>query len=97
MLPSWKIDTHDVSADHSFDYASKIASTDLLDGICQPGDVKPVAVIGFSLKFPQDATSTELFTSILMEGRCAVTDFPRDRIKIDVFYSTDANRKDTVC
>ncbi len=57
---------------------------------------QPLAVVGFSLKFPQDATSTESFWSMMMEGRCAVTDIPATRMEIDSFYSPDATRRDTV-
>ena len=57
---------------------------------------QPLAVVGFSLKFPHDATSTESFWSMLMERRSAMTEIPKDRMNLDSFYSPDASRRDTV-
>ena len=48
--------------------------------------IEPVAVIGFSLKFPQDATSSETFWEMMAEKRSAMTEFPADRLNIDAFY-----------
>lgn len=56
----------------------------------------PIAVIGFSLKFPQDATSPEGFWKILSEGRSAMTEVPSDHFNIDAFYSPDAGKNDCV-
>jgi Beta-ketoacyl synthase, N-terminal domain len=58
--------------------------------------IEPIAVVGFSLKFPQDATSPESFWKMLVEKRCATTQIPEDRLKLDSFYGTDKNRNDTV-
>lgn len=57
---------------------------------------QPLAVVGFSLKFPQDATSTESFWKMMMEGRCAMTEIPEDRMNLNSFFSADASRRDTV-
>lgn len=57
----------------------------------------PVAVVGFSLRFPQDATSTQSFWKILQEGRSVTTEVPSDRFNINGFYHPDASRNDTVC
>ena len=62
----------------------------------EPDVLEPVAVIGFSLKFPQDAISTESFWEMLMEGRCAVTDFPKDRMNREAFFHPDSGRPGTV-
>ena len=59
--------------------------------------VIPIAVVGLSLKFPQDATSSESFWNVLLEKRCASTEMPKDRFNIDAFYGKDKTRKDTVC
>lgn len=56
----------------------------------------PVAIIGISAKFPQDATSAEAFWQMLGEGRSAMTEVPGDRFNIDAFYHPDADRSDTV-
>ncbi|RYP11616.1 hypothetical protein DL765_007664 [Monosporascus sp. GIB2] len=43
-------------------------------------DTDPVAICGFSFKFPQDATSADGLWRMMLEKRCAMTDFPHDRI-----------------
>ena len=48
--------------------------------------IEPIAVVGYSLKFPQDATSPEEFWRMLVERRNAMTDFPADRLNISAFY-----------
>ncbi|KAF2468466.1 reducing type I polyketide synthase [Lindgomyces ingoldianus] len=58
--------------------------------------LEPLAVIGFSLKFPEEATSPEAFWQMLVEKRCAMTEIPKDRINIDAFYSPDKTRDDTI-
>ena len=50
--------------------------------------MEPIAIIGFSLRFPQDATSPQKFWKMLMEKRSAMTDVPADRFNIDAFYGT---------
>jgi hypothetical protein len=62
----------------------------------EDGRYQPLAIIGLSLRFPQDATSAEAFWKMLVEGRCAMTDYPKDRMNIDAFYHPDASRTDTV-
>ena len=56
----------------------------------------PIAIIGFSLKFPQDATSPDAFWKMLTEKRCAMTDLPIDRVHLNAFYNPDGTRRDTV-
>ena len=55
-----------------------------------------LAIVGLSLKFPQDAVSSESFWDMIMEGRCASTDFPPDRLNIDAYYNPDPNRLDSL-
>lgn len=58
---------------------------------------QPLAIVGFSLRLPQDAsTSAESFWSMLVEGRCASTPFPEDRLNVNGFYHPDGNRRDTL-
>jgi hypothetical protein len=47
----------------------------------------PIAIIGFSLRFPQDADSAEAFWEMLYNGQCAMTEVPADRFTIDSFYA----------
>lgn len=57
---------------------------------------QPLAIVGFSLKFPQEATSTESFWAMMMDGRSSMTEYPESRMRIDAFYRPDATRRDTV-
>lgn len=62
------------------------------------GDVvEPVAIVGFSLKFPQDATSPEAFWDMLAERRSAMTKVPEDRWSADGYYSADPGKPGIVC
>ncbi|KAI2936356.1 hypothetical protein CBS63078_867 [Aspergillus niger] len=53
-----------------------------LDGI----DSNDIAICGFSLKFPQDATTPEALWDMMLQRRCAMTEFPADRVNVDGFY-----------
>ncbi|KAI1761226.1 putative polyketide synthase [Hypoxylon sp. FL1150] len=54
----------------------------------------PIAVIGFSLKFPGDACSADQFWKMLMEKRSAMTNFPSDRINLAGHYHPRPSRLD---
>ena len=56
----------------------------------------PLAVVGFALKFPQEASSVEGFWKMLLEKRCAMTEWPEDRVNVDAFYHPDNSRRGTV-
>ncbi|GIJ99437.1 type I iterative polyketide synthase [Aspergillus viridinutans] len=56
----------------------------------------PLAVVGLSFKFPEDATSSDAFWQMLLEGRCVSTEFPADRMNIDAHYHPDRNRLDSI-
>lgn len=59
--------------------------------------LEPIAVIGFSFKYPQDAISPDAFWEIMRQGRCVSSDFPADRLNADAFYHPDYSRHDSVC
>ena len=59
--------------------------------------LEPIAVVGFSLKYPQVADSPASFWSMLVEKRCAMTEWPNDRINLDAFYHRDEERDEKVC
>lgn len=58
--------------------------------------IEPVAVVGMSFGFPQDATSSDAFWKILMEQRNTATEFPPERLNVDAMYHPDANRRGQV-
>lgn len=49
-------------------------------------DDDPIVICGFAIKFPQEATSPEALWKMMMERRCAMTDFPAERVNADGFY-----------
>ncbi|KAI1436832.1 putative polyketide synthase [Xylaria sp. CBS 124048] len=49
-------------------------------------DSDAVAICGFSLKFPQDATSPESFWDMMLSKHCATSEFPSSRINGDGFF-----------
>ncbi|RDL41699.1 uncharacterized protein BP5553_01678 [Venustampulla echinocandica] len=57
--------------------------------------LEPLAIVGFSLKFPQDATTAESFWSMLLEGRNVSTEFPSDRMNIDAHHDPIGDRQGT--
>lgn len=62
----------------------------------EPHNMDPIVVVGFSLRFPQEASTAEGFWEMLREGRSAMTEVPPDRFNINGFYHPDASRTDTV-
>ncbi|KAJ0124651.1 hypothetical protein J7T55_005991 [Diaporthe amygdali] len=53
-----------------------------------------VAIVGFSLKLPGEATSPEKFWDMLQAGRTAASEFPPDRINLEGHYHPDKSRLD---
>ncbi|KAI5928775.1 hypothetical protein F4810DRAFT_645308 [Camillea tinctor] len=58
--------------------------------------LEPIAVTGFSMLFPEDATSSEGLWDILLKGRNVMTEVPPDRFNINGFYHPDPTRPDTI-
>lgn len=56
-----------------------------------------IAVIGLGLKFPGDASTPEAFYDLLLEGRSALQETPKNRYNIDAFYHPDHERFGAVC
>lgn len=72
------------------------AQDNVFDGGEAPVEMNDVAVIGYSLRFPGDATSPQKFWEILKDGRSVMTEVPADRFNINGFYHPDGSRNDTV-
>lgn len=58
--------------------------------------LEPIAIIGLSLKFPQEATSPQTFWDMLVEGRSAMTEMPKDRFNLEAYYDPDSEKPGTV-
>ncbi|KAJ2985763.1 hypothetical protein NUW58_g5359 [Xylaria curta] len=56
--------------------------------------LEPLAIIGFSLKYPQDANTPQGFWDLMEERRCAMTEWPSDRINLNAFYHRDESQED---
>ena len=57
--------------------------------------LEPIAIIGFSFRFPKEATSGEAFWRMLVEKRSAMTEWPKERLNVDSFYHSGDGRKET--
>ncbi|KAI9148331.1 Highly reducing polyketide synthase azaB [Paramyrothecium foliicola] len=49
----------------------------------------PLAIIGMSFRFPQDAVDAASFWNMLLEKRCASTEVPAERFNINAHYHPD--------
>ncbi|KAJ4345482.1 uncharacterized protein N0V89_011614 [Didymosphaeria variabile] len=61
---------------------------DIVDGEL----IEPIAVIGFALKAPGDATNADAFWDMLVEGRSGASEFLSDRINIEAFSQKGIKR-----
>lgn len=64
----------------------------------QPGRdlLEPLAIVGYSLEYPQDADTPEGFWRILTERRNVMTRWPQDRINFNAFYHQDGELEQKV-
>lgn len=56
----------------------------------------PVVIIGFSFKFPEEADTSEGLWNMLLEKRCASSEFPADRMNVNGHYRK-GKKNNTVC
>lgn len=59
-------------------------------------DDDPIAVCGFAIKFPEDATTPDKLWQMLLEKRCVSGEFPPERCNPEGFYQKNSNRLNTV-
>lgn len=58
--------------------------------------LEPIAVVGVSFKFPEDAISEDSYWQMMLEKRCVSKVFPKERTNIDGFHNSDPNKSNTV-
>lgn len=58
--------------------------------------MEPIAIIGMSFRFPGGAETSDEFWQMLVEKRCAATDYPKDRFDIDAFWHPDGKKQNVV-
>jgi acyl transferase domain-containing protein len=57
----------------------------------QVTNTEPIAVIGFAVKFPQQASNSAAFWELLIRGGSARTEVPADRYNAESFYRAGGN------
>ncbi|KAL8658296.1 MAG: hypothetical protein Q9226_001112 [Calogaya cf. arnoldii] len=60
------------------------------------GTFEPLAVVGLSLKFPEDATSPDAFFQMLLDRRCVMSEWPKDRVNVEAFHNPLNDTVDTI-
>jgi hypothetical protein len=68
------------------------SSFDKIDGKSR----EPIAIIGFSFTFPQDATTSDALWNLMLEKRSTATPIPKERMNSDSMYHPDPQRRGTV-
>lgn len=58
--------------------------------------LEPIAIIGLSLTFPQTASSPEAFWQMLVDGKSALTEIPKDRFTWKSFFNENGHKTGTV-
>lgn len=53
---------------------------------------EPIAVIGIALRAPGDGSDPEKFWNMLLEGRSARSEIPKERYDVDGFYHPNGDR-----
>ena len=54
--------------------------------------MKPVAVVGLACRYPGDATSPSAFYDLLIDGRSAWSEVPKNRYNIDSYWHPNKDR-----
>lgn len=60
------------------------------------GTFEPLAIVGLSLKFPEDATTPDGFFQMLLDRRCVMSEWPEDRVNVEAFHNPLNDTVDTV-
>lgn len=53
---------------------------------------EPIAIVGIGCRFPGEVRNPREFWELLMQGRVAVGEIPRERWEVDDYYDPDPNR-----
>jgi acyl transferase domain-containing protein len=79
---------------HSTTHSSEISVPKGIDGSNNNGST-PLAIVGMSMQFADDANTPERFWKMIQEGRNASKPFPADRLG-EAVYHPDPARQDSV-
>ena len=58
---------------------------------------EPIAIIGMACRFPGDANSPEEFWDLMMQGRSAMSTFPKEKFNFEAHYHPDPTHGSSVC
>jgi hypothetical protein len=78
------------------DLSEAAASSNFGQSAAKVGVVEPIAIIGLAFQFPQGAVTEDAFWDMLVNHRNTSTEYPKDRLNIDAFYSKDPKKRNTV-
>ncbi|KZF19523.1 hypothetical protein L228DRAFT_214821 [Xylona heveae TC161] len=59
-------------------------------------DEDPIAIVGMACRFPQDADNAEKFWDFLINGRSAMTTFPKEKFEFEGHYHPDPGHASTM-
>ena len=59
---------------------------------CKSGQNEPLAVVGFALRFPQEADSPDGFWRVMEARECVMTEWPVERLRLDAFHHRDESQ-----
>lgn len=62
----------------------------------EPDLLEPIAIVGYAIRFPQEALSPEAFWKIMVDGINTSSGIPKDRFNQESFYHQNPNRTGTV-
>ena len=66
------------------------------DSVPHENGLEPIAIVGYSSLLPGDGSNSESFWKMLLEGRSAMTESPRDRINMEGWYHPETGRRGRV-
>lgn len=55
--------------------------------------MEPFAIVGVSFRMPQEAVDEESFWNVLAAKKNLMTEWPKERVKIDSFYEGERENK----
>lgn len=58
----------------------------------QTSTSQPIAIVGIALRAPGEGSDPERFWQMLLNGRSARTEIPKDRYNVDGFYHPSPDR-----
>ncbi|KAJ5733817.1 hypothetical protein N7493_002603 [Penicillium malachiteum] len=77
------------------DYAAETSYSDIADAT-KCVQERDIAVVGYSYKFPGEAVNDDQFWKLMVEQRCAMKEWPADRMNVSGWHHPDKRRRGQV-